>query len=232
MNKEIGESKLTVHHGVVCALYAMLFYVGAILDKKIDHVFMFTIPGAAWFFIFIYPLSDALTEVYGPKKTWANLVAGYIICSLFILITVVTIHLPYANILGYQTTKNVYLTVQDAIVKCFGFGYLIFFIGMFINVKLLGKWKLKYSGKYYYWRSYVASAISEGFVVVFANLLIWYDRTSALQVFRIIVTTYILKLVLTFGWALIGTWVKNILYAIEGMDSPYIYNQDLYKNSN
>lgn len=207
----------------------MLFYVGAILDKKVDHFFMFTIPGAAWFFIFIYPLSDALREVYGPKKTWYNLLAGYLICTIFILITVITIRLPYAHIFGYHKTQAVYLTLQDAIIKCFSFGYVIFYIGMFINIRLLGKWKLKYKGKHYYWRSYFASAISEGFVVIFANVLIWAGRATASQILKIIVTTYLMKLILTFAWALVGTLIKNILYIIEGKDDAYVFNKEFHE---
>jgi|GEM_PF-4849056 uncharacterized PurR-regulated membrane protein YhhQ (DUF165 family) len=228
---EIAKNKraTTIHHGVICAVYALLFYTGAILDKKIDHIFIFTIPGAAWFFIFIYPLSDAVTEVYGPRKAWANLIAGYLICSVFIAVTAVTIHFPSAHLAGYQRTNHVYLTLQDAIVKCFSLGYLVFFVGMFINVKLLGKWKLQYNGRHYYWRSYVASAVSEGFVVIFANAFIWYNRVSLPQLFTIIITTYALKLILTFAWAFVGLIVRNVLYVIEGARQIYTFNSTLYK---
>ena len=226
----MSKPKTTIHYGVICAVYALLFYTGAILDEKVDHIFKFTVPGAAWFFIFIYPLTDALTEVYGPRQAWANLLAGYVICLVFILITVSTIHFPYVHIYNYQYTQKVYLTVQDALIKCFSFGYLIFFLGMFINIKLLGKWKLKYKGKFYYWRSYFASALSEGFVVIFANILIWQNRATLSQIFKIIITTYLLKLILTFVWAYIGLCVKNILYYLEGENKSYIYNKSLHKN--
>ncbi len=187
----------TLHHGIVCAIIALLFYSGAVLDQKITSMFGFYMPAAAWFFIFIYPLCDSVTEVYGPKKTWGLLFAGYLVCCVFMLITSASIAMPYAPLQNNAIAKNIYPPLKSAMLSCFSLGYLAFFAGMFINVKLLGRWKLRFSGKYYFFRSYIASAISEGFVVVCANMLIWYHRIPFHSIVILILNTYALKLLLT-----------------------------------
>jgi uncharacterized integral membrane protein (TIGR00697 family) len=219
----------TIQHAILCAVVALLFYSGAVLDQKIIGIAGFEFPAAAWYFILIYTLTDATTEVYGPRKSWGNLIAGYVVCCLFILVTLITIKLPYATTQDQGVAKTAYAHIEYAMNECFGWGYFVFFIGMWINVKLLGNWKLKYRGRHYFLRSYIASSLSEGFVVIFANILIWSGRLPWKTILYMIVTTYVMKLLLTFFWAFIGVGIKNILYTLEGDKNIYTFNKSFYQ---
>ena len=82
------------HLIIIAMIYALLYYVSCILDQKLVHILFFSVPAPCLYFTFIYPLSDAVTEVFGPKTTWCFLISGYCVMAVFALMTLGLIHLP------------------------------------------------------------------------------------------------------------------------------------------
>ena len=222
MNNEIKK-----HLIIIAMIYVLLFYVSCILDQKLVEIWFFSVPAPFLYFTFIYPLSDAVTEVYGPKTTWFFLLCGYITTVVFSLLTVGVIHMPNPSGVQYMTVQQDYDLLDSAIIKCLGFGYLAFFIGMYVNVKLLAKYKLKFNGRYYYLRSIFACCISEFIVTVLANILIWGDRISHVQLAYLIGFGYLFLIPTTLLWAVVGKFVKDFLYIAEGQKA-YVYNTSFW----
>ena len=204
-------------------IYVMLYYVSCILDQKLVSFGFFAVPAPFLYFTFIYPLSDAVTEVYGPKVVWFFLITGYVVMAVFAIGTLGLIHLPNPAGVHYRNIQDDYDLLNSAILKCLSFGYIAFFIGMFINVKLLARYKLKFNGRHYYIRSVVASCISELVVTIVANVLIWGDRVSEARLLKLIIFGYLLLLIITPIWAILGKIFKDLLYFLEDK-KPYIYN--------
>jgi uncharacterized integral membrane protein (TIGR00697 family) len=216
--------KIPYHLILIGMAYVMLYYVSSVLDHKLVGLWIFHVPAPFLYFSFIYILSDAVTEVYGPKMTWAFLISGYIVTVLFSFLTVAIIGLPNPPGNEFLPIQANYNFLSSTILKCLGDGYLAFFIGIFINVKLLSRWKLKYKGKHYYWRSLGSTCISEAVVTVIAQFLIWGNRLPLQEVIHTIVYGYPFIMVMTILWAFLGSAIKNILYMIEGKEK-YEYNR-------
>lgn len=222
------DDRLKKHLIVIAMIYVLLFYVSGVLDRKLVEIYFFSVPAPFLYFTFIYPLSDAVTEVYGPKATWFFLISGYIMTVIFSLLTVGVIHMPNPSGVQYIQVEQDYDLLDSAILKCLGFGYLAFFVGMYINVKLLAKYKLKFNGRYYYLRSIFASCVSEFVVTVLANILIWGNRIPHGQLAALIGFGYLFLIPTTALWAILGKFVKDFLYIAEG-NKAYVYNTSFWQ---
>ncbi len=216
------------HLLIVSMIYVMLYYMTCILDQKLVSFGFFSVPAPYLYFTFIYPLSDAIVEVYGPRLTWFLLLCGYFTMVIFALMTLGIIHLPNPAGIRYDLIQKDYDLLDSAILMCMSFGYLAFFIGMFINVKLLAKFKIKFNGKHYYLRSIVASCVSELAVSIISNVLIWGSRVTEANLIKLIVFGYLLLLLITPIWAIVGKFLKDILYICEG-EQAYVYNTHFWK---
>lgn len=221
------EKKIPLHLIIIAMIYVMLFFVSTVLDNKLVKLWIFEVPAPFLYFNFIYALSDATTEVYSPKMTWSFLIIGYLVTAFFVFLAVGIIALPSPIGARFSAVQNDYNLISQTMLTCLGWGYLAFFTGSFVNVKLLAKWKLKYKGKFYYWRSLGASCISEAIVTIIAQFLIWNGRLSLHEVIYTILNGYPFAIATTIIWALLGTFIKNALYTIEGKE-VYQYNQDFF----
>lgn len=223
--------RFSLHVMILSMTYVMLYYVSTVLDYKLVHLWIFEVPAPFIYFNFIYPLSDAITEVYGPKTTWTYLLTGFAIAAAFILFTALIIALPNPSDAALIVVQGHYDFLSQTMLKCLGFGYLAFFVGMFINVKLLSKWKLRYKGKYYYMRSFIASCLSEIVVILLGQFLIWGNRLPLHELMYTILNGYPFIMATTVIWSFFGMLIKNALYLIEG-NKPYLYNKELLEQLN
>ena len=215
-------------------IYALLFYVPCILDEKLVGLYFlwipFSIPSPFLFFTFIYPLSNAVTEVYNSSMTWFFLIAGFVVMLIFAGLTIGAIHAPNPAGVKYALIQSDYNLIDTAVSMCMGWGYLAFFLGMFINVKILAKYKIKFSGKHYYRRSVYACCISELVVTVVANVLIWGPRLPLFSLLKLIFFGYIFLLVITPVWVLLGMLIKIALHKLEG-EQRYMYNKEFHEHA-
>lgn len=219
--------KFPIHIIIISMIYVMLYYMSTVVDYKLVHLWIFEVPAPFLYFNFIYPLSDAVTEVYGPKVTWLYLITGFLITSFFVFLTVGIVQLPNPIGENFTVIQSHYNFLSQTMLKCLSFGYLAFFVGMYINVKLLSKWKLKYNGKYYYIRSFSASCISEAVVILLGQMLIWGTRLPVREVFYTIINGYPFIMGTTVLFSILGLGIKNLLFTIENQQS-YVYNKDFF----
>ncbi len=220
--------EIKLHLIIISMIYVLLFFMSSILDQKLVNIGFFSVPAPFLYFTFIYPLSNAVAEIYGPKNTWKFLLSGYFITVVFALGTLGIIHLPNPVGANYTQIQKDYEILDSAILGCLGWGYLAFFVGMFINVKLMAKFKLKFSGAHYYRRSIISCLFSELIVTILANLLIWGPRLTYKELIKLIFFGYLFLIPVTIIWAYIGNVFKNILYICEG-NKKYIFNEDFWR---
>jgi queuosine precursor transporter len=217
------------HIAILGMVYSLLFYVPCVVDEKLIHINMlftsFDVPAPFLFFTFIYPLTNAVTEVYGTKMAWTLLLGGFSVMIVFSLLSLGIIDAPSPHTIRSVTVQNDYNLIFKAIESCMGWGYVAFFIGIYVNVFLLAKYKIKFNGKNYYGRSVIACCISEFIVTVISNIIIWGPRVSFIVLIKIITLGYIFLLIVTPLWAILGKVVKDVLHKIEKTET-YIYQKE------
>lgn len=218
-----------IHIILISMVYVMLFYVAPVLDHKLVIIGIFEVPAPFLFFTFIYPLSDAVTEVYGPRVTWTFISSGFLMAVIFTLMTLAIAILPNPAGEEFKIAQEHYDFLIITMLKCLGLGYAAFFLGMFVNVKLLAKWKIRYKGRYYYARSYGSSCISEAIVTILGQIFIWGSRIPIRDLIHTIVYGYLFLIIITTFWVFIGAIIKNALFLIEGKKS-YKFNEEFYNN--
>lgn len=115
-------------------------------------------PGGIFVFPLIFPILDIVGEVYGysyPRTfIWLGLVCSLIFASLVTLIS----YMPHP---GYFKDAAAYQTVFEPTLRYVISGFFAAFLGEFLNIYLLAKWKITFKGRYFIPRSIVSTAIGQ-----------------------------------------------------------------------
>ena len=136
------EKKKTVSVSAIFTQFCMLFVVVLIASnifetKQIDAG-AFGITGGLLIFPICYIISDCVCEIWGFRKSWALILAGFVLNFMFIGLAALVDALP-----GADTWDN-----QEGFHAIFGFSARItlascaaFLVGGFLNVFVLSKMK-------------------------------------------------------------------------------------------
>lgn len=160
-------------------------------------------------FPLLFPLSDALAEIYGPGIA-KNMIWYTAICELvFVILTNAAIHLPSPANWHHQAEYNFlvggYFHILIANVTAM-------ILSFYLNVHLLSKWKILTRGKYYYLRSLGATAIGEVAYTIITNLIAYTNTLPVTDIINIIISDYCFKLIysaiIAYPAALLVTHIK------------------------
>jgi len=143
-------------------------------------------------FPLLFPLSDALSEIYGASIA-KSMIWYTILCeAIFVLLTNIAIHLPSPSSFQHQAEYNflvggfIHVLLANAISLYFSF---------YLNIFFLNKWKILLKGKYFYLRSLGATAIGEISYTILTNIIAYFGILSWPEIFNIIFSDYIVKLI-------------------------------------
>ena len=210
-------SNLTIYLIAASVAYKMVA-IGAALE-----------PGPPFIFPLSYAIADVIAEVYGYAMA-RQLIWLTLLCELFYAIIVrIIINLPSP---GFWHLQACYEQVFGHIIRFVLAGLLAVISSSFVSVYIIAKWKILMQGKYFWFRSLCASAIS-GFVLITVITLFGYLGTVDLQeAIRMFISIYLLELI----YAAILTWpawflacylkIKEAIdvYDVETNFNPFSFN--------
>ena len=174
------EKKKTVSVSAIFTQFCMLFVVVLIASnifetKQIDAG-AFGITGGLLIFPICYIISDCVCEIWGFRKSWALILAGFVLNFMFIGLAALVDALP-----GADTWDN-----QEGFHAIFGFSARItlascaaFLVGGFLNVFVLSKMKERSGDRRLGVRLIVSSLAGEAadslifFPIALAGVLPW-----------------------------------------------------------
>ena len=174
------EKKKTVSVSAVFTQFCMVFVVMLIASnifetKQIDAG-SFGITGGLLIFPICYIISDCVCEIWGFRKSWALILAGFVLNFMFIGLAALVDALP-----GADTWTN-----QEGFHAIFGFSARItlascaaFLVGGFLNVFVLSKMKERSGDRRLGLRLIVSSVVGEAadslifFPIALGGVLPW-----------------------------------------------------------
>lgn len=185
-------------------LYMTIMLSGAVLSNKIislaGHISMAgTLFVPLWFI-----LSDIITEIYGYKIARQIVWLAFICHFIFALLCAIAIKTPSPDFWHGQAG---YELVLGHLIKVTVSAFIAYIISGTLNIYLLAKWKVLLKGKYFWLRSLGASTIGELIYTVLAVILIQYHVLTFDQIWRIILTSYSIKII----FSLISAFPANMI---------------------
>jgi uncharacterized PurR-regulated membrane protein YhhQ (DUF165 family) len=220
------------------AYFLFLFMPCILLRKAIAIPHLGIIPISILFTGLHFMTLDIITEVYGyyegRRVLYASLF-GYVVFAIFMSIIL-------------QTPSPADMTVEWATLQDpHAYHYLFDGIGLFtvavlvsallgntINMIILSKWKIALKGRYFWMRSLTTSSIAAAFYSIASVLIVgapYLSDKTALLVIKIIIISFVSKLVTLAIFATPAAIFCAILKRIEGVDVyDYGVNYNPFKN--
>jgi queuosine precursor transporter len=183
------ESKILI---VLIMLFLTLYLGCDLIAYKFVSIGFTFISGA----VLVFPLSlamiDVITELYGTKIArfviWLAIFCDFI----FIIVTTSISHLPSPTFWHKQGSYNVVLNPMLRL-------YFSCVVGMAVSsltsIHLLAKWKIMLSGRFFFFRSVLATII--GFIIytLITDVLAFYQIANNLSLLKLATTNLLSNLV-------------------------------------
>lgn len=173
-------------------LYMSLFFASTTVGYKI--IIFGNEIGCASIFIFplLFPLSDALAEIYGSEIA-KSMVWYTIICeAIFVFLTKTAIMLPSPSSWHHQAEYDFLIGGYTQILIA---NSTALFVSFYLNVHFISKWRTILKGKHFYLRSLGATAIGEITYTVITNVIAYYHVLTWKQILNLMIFNYGFKLV-------------------------------------
>lgn len=179
-------------------LYLNALFVGLLIISNIISVKLFDLgglailPAAAIVYVFTYPLTDVIGEVYGKDEARITVNAGFLtqlIASIFILIA---IHLPEASFFDYQTEFKIILGGSFRIIVASLIAYLV---SQNLDVQVFHRLKQKHGTQKLWLRNNASTLLSQLIDTTLFIGIAFYGQMPMSVLLGLVVTQYVFKMV-------------------------------------
>lgn len=189
-------------------LYLNGAFVGLLILSNILAVKLFSIgpwavlPAAVIVYVFTFPITDTIAEVYGKEAARQTVWAGFItqLCALAFIYF--AIHLPAAPFFGDQTSFE---TIFSAGFRVTLASLVSYFISQHLDVTIFHKLKQRHGDSKLWIRNNASTMVSQLVDTALFITIAFYGTMPIGALLGMIVTQYIFK------------WI------VAGMDTPLVY---------
>lgn len=159
-------------------------------------------------------IMDIIVEIFGYKIAKQIFWASMLTQGIFCFICAALAYLPDPNAVPGGTSAIDYHAVLGPLPRIFTSCFIAILLGVWVNSRLLAKWKLLLNGRYFWLRSIGASGIGDGIFVVLSTFLANVGDIPLHLLRRFLVTNYLIELVALIILAPIATICMNLLKRI------------------
>ncbi len=197
-------------------IYMTVSLAADVVAFKFENFFGFVESGATLIFPFTYVLGDVMCEVYGWKTTMRIVWLALVCEGLFALLISVIIHIPAYGIGDYQdqyvnVLGNMWLFVVGGIVSNAVAGLL--------NIYFMSRWKVLMQGKMFWFRSILATCISEFILIIVTVLIAFLPFIKLEMTMKVFVDAYLLEIVYAILFVVPAKFLVNFLRQKEQIDA-------------
>lgn len=206
---------------LLAMVYVAFLMAATIMAYKLVNIWGITEPGSTLIYTFTFFLANIYAELYGPnhskKLIWESIIVGYIFAFLISLIH----SFPSP---GYWNLNEEFNKVIGHVLRFTNAGVIGYLLSAFLNVYLLTKWKYKLKGKYFWFRSLLASTISEGLATFIAGLITFLGMMPTTKILLVMINAFLFKI----GYGLVGVWPATfIVYLLKKREKQVTINPTL-----
>lgn len=160
---------------LISMIYMALFLASMTVGYKIvifgNHLYCASI----LIFPLLFPLSDALAEIYGAQIAKSMIVYTIIGEIIFVSMTNTAIHLPSPTTWHHQ---EAYDFIVGGYIHILAANAIAMIASFYLNVYFINRWRILLQGRYYYWRSLGATAIGEISYTILTNAIAYFGVLS------------------------------------------------------
>ena len=200
---------------ILSMFYLTAFIFPVMLAYRMVSVGSFLLPGGTLFFPASYLIGDIIAEVYGyqvaRQLVWSAIFCQLLICSLIIIV----LHLPFPSNWLYEQDFDIVLghSLRYAIASTVGN-----FLGEFVNIYIISKFKILLKGRYYWLRSLGASCIGEAVLTSTVFFITFVGVTSLQNIFALTLSGYLFKILFSVLALFPITYLVSFLKRNERID--------------
>lgn len=197
---------------ILALLYMTVKLVTDVLIYKIVSIGFIVASASAlimplWFFV-----GDVITEVYGYSIA-KHLIWVALICQFIFAFTCYGfIHLPSPA--GFPN-QAAYIKLLGNLPKVATASFTAIFLGAFINVRLISKWKILLRGQYFWLRSLGATAIGELIFTITAYVIEFLGSIPLSKMAELIIVSYSIKLLINTIAVIPSSLIAGMLKRLE-----------------
>ena len=203
-NNNISASNHYKYIRIVAMVYMTLLLAATVVAYRIVEIGFVPEPGSTLIYTFSFFLANVYTEVYGArlakKLIWESIFCGYLFAMLLMGVN----YLPAPD---YWDNTGAYNQVLGHVFRFTNAGVTGYLISSLLNVHIFEKWKHKMNGQFFWFRSLLATSISEGVATFIAGLITFFGMMPTMKVMTVMLSALIFKLIYGF----IAVWPANFL---------------------
>jgi len=179
-------------------LYLNGIFVGLLILSNIVAVKLFSIgtwamlPAAVIIYIFTFPITDVIVEVYGKKEAQRTVRAGFITQVLALIFIAITIALPAAPAFGDQAS---YETILSGGLRVVVASLISYMVSQNLDVFVFGQLKARHGQKKLWLRNNASTMTSQLVDTTIFITIAFYGTMPLAVLGGLILTQYAFKFV-------------------------------------
>jgi len=219
------------HNNVLIALSMLqitLMLIAAVIIYKMVKIGPITMSAGSFVIPWVHVVLDIISERYGFHMAKKIIFFSLACQFIFAIVCVFLIMLPSPDFWHYQMA---YDQVLGKLFRIFTGSLVGSLAGLYVNTRLISKWKMLINGKYFWLRSLGASAIGQ---LIFSVITITYDMYGIQPVhiiISIIAASYTTKLIFTVVASTPAAITVALLKIYDGVPSYGINVNPLTKTT-
>tara|TARA_R110000868_G_scaffold65823_1_gene196492 strand:+ start:5533 stop:6261 length:729 start_codon:yes stop_codon:yes gene_type:complete len=206
LNKDISKKSSTEfkYMNFLSMIYVTFLMAATVMAYKLVIIWGVTEPGSTLIYTFTFFLGNIYSELYGAENSkkliWQSIACGYLFA---ILITIVN-EFPSPE---FWNLKEQFNLVLGHVLRFTNSGVVGYLVSSFLNVYLIAKWKFKLKGRYFWFRSLMASSISEGMATFIAGFMTFFGMMPARNIMLVMLNALLFKLI----YGLVAVWPASLI---------------------
>lgn len=204
-------------------IYITFLMAATVMAYKVVRIGSITEPGSTLIYTFTFFIGNVYSELYGAgnakKLLWQSIISGYLFA---ILITTVNAFPSPAD----WNLKEPFDIVLGHVLRFTNSGVIGYLLSSFFNIYLMTRWKYKLNGRYFWFRSLLASSLSEGMATFIAGFMTFWGMIPTISILMLMFNALVFKIIYGF----FAVWPTSfIAYILKRKEYPI--NEELFLNT-
>ena len=174
-----------------------------------------TLPGGIFVFPLTFVVCDVIGEVYGYAMARTFIWAGIGAELIFSGVSELIILIPHPDFFTYG---EAYRAVFQPTMRYVLSGLAGLFLGEFLNIYVLSRWKIAWKGKWFIVRSVCTTALGQMLLSIVVDHLAFYGKMTQPQLFAMIFSGWKIKMLYSLCFVIPASVLVRYLKSTDKID--------------
>jgi uncharacterized integral membrane protein (TIGR00697 family) len=204
------------YYDLLVHAFVVVLLISNLVGQKVTAVGWFRISGAQVFFPITYIFGDVFTEVYGYGASRRAIWIGFMASAMLAALGLFAVWLPPAP---EWPNQQAFAIVFDFVPRMIAASLIAFWCGEFANSFVMAKMKLLTDGRWLWTRTVGSTVVGQAVDTVIIMVLAFAGQVPAGAIFKLIVSSYLGKVLYEVLATPVTYVVVNFLKRREGIDT-------------